>query len=203
VAWQEDAMVPTKPSRLRLPPTERKEQILVAASDLIAKRGFNGVSLDDIAAACNFTKHGLLYHFQSKEKLLAAVLERRDENDRASIADVDLSAVRDASTARAVLTRLVHRNLQQRPLIHLYMTLSAEALEPDHPASEYFIERLALVREGLQRQVLTWHPFPDLAANELIGYLEGMQLQWLRDPAIDFARQWELFADRFFVDAST
>ena len=187
-------------TRTRLRPQERKDQILAAASHLIAQRGFRGVSLDDIAAACDFTKHGLLHHFPSKTILLAAVLQRRDANDNASIADVDLAEVLDAAGARAVLTRLVHRNLQQRPLIHLYTTLSAEALEPGHPASAYFIDRLAVVRTGLQELVLAWHPFPDLAANELIGYLEGLQLQWLRDPTIDFERQWELFADRFFVD---
>lgn len=194
-------MTSAAPTRLRLPPEERKEQILAAASDLIAKHGFNGVSLDDIAAACNFTKHGLLYHFGSKENLLAAVLKRRDANDMASIADVDLSAVTDPATARELLTRLVHRNLQQRPLIHLYTTLGAEALEPGHPASGYFLERLMAARSAMRDQVLAWHPFPDLAAIELISFLEGLQLQWLRDPTIDFARQWELFARRFFADA--
>jgi AcrR family transcriptional regulator len=190
----------TTAARLRLPPAERREQILAAASHLIAQRGFRGVSLDDIAVECGFTKHGLLYHFPSKEILLAAVLRRRDEQDRGSIADVDLSAVLDVATARAVLTRLVHRNLEQRPLIHLYTTLNAEALEEDHPAHGYFRDRLALVREGLQQHVLAWHPHPDLAANELVGFLEGLQLLWLRHPDIDFPRQWELFADRFFVD---
>jgi hypothetical protein len=29
-----------------------------------------------------------------------------------------------------------------------------------------------------------------------------LQLQWLRDPTIDFRQQWELLADRFFADAA-
>jgi hypothetical protein len=37
-----------------------------------------------------------------------------------------------------------------------------------------------------------------MAAIELLAFLDGLQLNWLRDPAIDFLAQWEGFADRFF-----
>ncbi|KAB2375050.1 hypothetical protein F9B16_26840 [Actinomadura montaniterrae] len=50
-----------------------------------------------------------------------------------------------------------------------------------------------------ERYLLSWHPRPGLAAVELLSFLDGLQLHWLRDPGIGFLAQWELFADRFFV----
>ena len=182
--------------RRRLPPAERREEILAAATGLIAASGFNGVSLGAFAAACGMTKAGLLHHFPSKDELLIAVLERRDELDMAAFLGGTEPAT-DAAEGRAVVSRLVRRNLGQRSIVQLYTVLSAEALDPAHPAHEYFRRRLARGRELLARQMFGWHPEPDRAAVELLGFLDGLQLNWLRDPEIDFVAQWESYAGRW------
>jgi len=182
--------------RRRLPLAERREQILAAATELIAVSGFNGVSLGAFAAACGMTKAGLLHHFPSREQLLVAVLERRDELDLAAILDSSAPAV-DAGSARVVVERLVRRNLSQRSIVQLYTVLSAEALDPAHPAHEYFRRRLSTSRAMLAEQLFGWHPEPDRAAVELLAFLDGLQLNWLRDPSIDFVAQWESYAARF------
>ena len=182
--------------RRRLPLAERREEILAAATQLISASGFNGVSLGAFAAACGMTKAGLLHHFPSREDLLIAVLERRDELDLAAILDSAEPAT-DAASARAVVDRLVRRNLSQRSIVQLYTVLSAEALDPAHPAHEYFRRRLATSRATLADQLFAWHPEPDRAAVELLAFLDGLQLNWLRDPTIDFTAQWETYAARF------
>ncbi|MEV4701923.1 TetR/AcrR family transcriptional regulator [Actinoplanes sp. NPDC049316] len=184
--------------RRRLPPAERREEILAAATELIAVSGFNGVSLGEFAAACGMTKAGLLHHFPSKEHVLVGVLERRDELDVAAVMG-DADPAPDAETARAALTRLVHRNLGQQSVVKLYTVLSAEALDPAHPAHDYFRRRLRTSRDRLERQLFAWHPRPGEAAVELLAFLDGLQLNWLRDPEIDFEAHWESFADRFFA----
>jgi AcrR family transcriptional regulator len=50
-------------------------QILDAAYKLFRRSGFSRVSMDEIAAATGVTKRTLYYHFESKDQLLAAVLE--------------------------------------------------------------------------------------------------------------------------------
>lgn len=52
-----------------------REQILSAATRLFAARGFDGASLQEIAAAVGIRKPSLLYHFNSKAELRQAVLE--------------------------------------------------------------------------------------------------------------------------------
>jgi len=56
-----------------------QQRILAAAYDLFYKRGFSRVSVDEIAELAGLTKRSLYYHFESKDELLAAVLDRQQE----------------------------------------------------------------------------------------------------------------------------
>ncbi|MBM4117781.1 TetR/AcrR family transcriptional regulator [bacterium] len=63
---------PSKPTADALPARER---ILNAAAQLYAVRGFEGTSMRDIAEAAGVTKPLIFYHFASKERLYASLLE--------------------------------------------------------------------------------------------------------------------------------
>jgi AcrR family transcriptional regulator len=52
----------------------RREEILQIAVGLFAKRGYHGVSMDDIGAAAGVTGPALYHHFAGKEAMLAAAL---------------------------------------------------------------------------------------------------------------------------------
>ena len=185
------------PPRRRLPAGERREEILVAATDLIAASGYQSLSLEAFAAACGMTKAGLLHHFSTKEDLLIAVLRRRDGLDEALV-DRDALHAPDSTAARAMTWSIMEHNFRQPRFLQLYTRLSAEALDPANPAYEYFRERLDRARAVLTESLLLWHPRPATAAVELLAFLDGLQLNWLRDPTIDVRAQWEQFADRFF-----
>ena len=53
-----------------------KDALVSAAHRLFAERGFEGVSIADIAGELDITKQALLHHFGSKEKLYGTVLEQ-------------------------------------------------------------------------------------------------------------------------------
>jgi AcrR family transcriptional regulator len=57
------------------PVRETKRRIIDAAYGLFYKGGFARVGVDDIAEAAGVTKRTLYYHFDSKDALVAAVLE--------------------------------------------------------------------------------------------------------------------------------
>jgi AcrR family transcriptional regulator len=63
-------------SRLRLPRTARREQILVAATQAFARAGFGATGLEDIAAEAGVSRVILYRHFDSKADLYRAVLDR-------------------------------------------------------------------------------------------------------------------------------
>ena len=71
----------------------RREQILATAAELFAGRGFHGVSVSDLGAACGISGPALYKHFASKQAMLAEMLvdisERLLEVGRARVAAGD------------------------------------------------------------------------------------------------------------------
>ena len=56
--------------------SERREQIVAAAAELIAERGYHSVSMADIGVAAGIVGPGIYRHFDSKAALLAVLFER-------------------------------------------------------------------------------------------------------------------------------
>src|SRR3954449_3709684 len=69
----------------------RQQEILDTALEVFAQQGFRGASLREIAERVGLSQAGVLHHFDSKEALLAAVLEQRDSQNNALFA-ADLAA---------------------------------------------------------------------------------------------------------------
>ncbi|PKM71823.1 MAG: TetR/AcrR family transcriptional regulator [Firmicutes bacterium HGW-Firmicutes-16] len=55
---------------------ERRNEILDAANELFAKKGFDGTSTNDILDKVGIARGTLYYHFSSKEDILDALIER-------------------------------------------------------------------------------------------------------------------------------
>lgn len=53
-----------------------RPNILDAAAELIAQHGVHDLTLEGVAYRAGVTKGGLIYHFKTKDDLLAAVVER-------------------------------------------------------------------------------------------------------------------------------
>jgi AcrR family transcriptional regulator len=56
---------------------ETREQLLVAAGRVFAKRGFHGTSLDAVAEEAGFSRGAVYYNFADKEELFLELLDRR------------------------------------------------------------------------------------------------------------------------------
>jgi len=54
--------------------TPRRQQILDVAAEMFAQRGFHGVSVVDLGAACGISGPALYKHFPSKDAMLAEML---------------------------------------------------------------------------------------------------------------------------------
>ncbi|HZH09963.1 MAG TPA: TetR/AcrR family transcriptional regulator [Microvirga sp.] len=59
--------------------TQTRERIISAAIKLFYSEGIRSVSVDAVAEKAGVTKRTLYYHFQSKDDLVAAYLEARDQ----------------------------------------------------------------------------------------------------------------------------
>ena len=54
--------------------SERRQQILAIAAELFAQKGFHGVSISELGAACGFSGPAIYRHFRSKDAVLAEML---------------------------------------------------------------------------------------------------------------------------------
>lgn len=59
---------------------ERKNRILTAAADLVARKGYHAVSIAEIGAAAGITGSGVYRHFDSKSAVLVALFDRVIDN---------------------------------------------------------------------------------------------------------------------------
>lgn len=71
-----DGLADADQPRVRTRDPERKERILTAAADLVARKGFHTVSISEIGAAAGITGSGVYRHFDSKSAVLVALFDR-------------------------------------------------------------------------------------------------------------------------------
>ncbi|WP_326837295.1 TetR/AcrR family transcriptional regulator [Amycolatopsis rhabdoformis] len=90
---------------------ERRDQILEAATVLIARRGYHNVRVSDIAHYCGTSTATVHYHFPSKEATLHAALEFYARRFRERLDD----EFGHASSAREKLRRLIDVQLPLNP----------------------------------------------------------------------------------------
>lgn len=93
-----------------------RERILDAAEALFAERGYEGTTLRDVAARVKLRNPSLYNHFESKESLYAAVLERGLGPLLRLLGDY-VGSDRDARDAGEELLGVVMQLLAERPAL--------------------------------------------------------------------------------------
>ena len=84
-------------------PQANRARILAAAEDEFASRGYEGASMDAIAARTHTTRALINYYFGAKEKLYIAVLEQAYAGIRDAEAELDLGHLPPAEAIRRVV----------------------------------------------------------------------------------------------------
>jgi AcrR family transcriptional regulator len=67
-----------RPYAPRMPPLERREQLLDAALHVILEQGYTGVSIEAVARAAGVTRPVIYDHFPNLAQLLHALIEREE-----------------------------------------------------------------------------------------------------------------------------
>lgn len=159
----------------------KRQEILDQAMALFGETGYRGASLREIAARCGLSHPGVLHHFPTKESLLLAVLEHRDEADR-----VRLSGGSGLAVLRG-LVDLTALNATRPGIVELFVVLSAEATAEGHPAHDYFVHRYQTTVRAMEQAYQQAQADGALrsgidvqaAARQLVAIMDGLQIQWL------------------------
>ncbi|MEV4777174.1 TetR/AcrR family transcriptional regulator [Microbacterium sp. LWH12-1.2] len=180
---------------MRRSAVETQQQIVGTAVEQIADVGFHKMSIADVAAASGISQSGLLHHFPSKVALLGAILEQREQDDNAFLfGDGTVPLGWEAFEA---LVPLAARNSTRPEWVGVFVRVSAEATEPDHPAHEWLRDHYASTRawlgdaveQGKESGRIRADAPTELLVGNTIAVLDGIQQQWLVDRRIDMVSQ--------------
>ncbi|MBD3940602.1 TetR/AcrR family transcriptional regulator [Microbacterium sp. NEAU-LLC] len=180
----------------------KREEILTRALDVIAREGYRGASVKELADAVGLSQAGLLHYFDSKEELFTEILRKRDELDATgrglsgdvehgltADAELDLAGVRDGYLG------VVRHNADVPGLVHLFARLSVDAADPEHAAHDYFVQRgiglreffAATIAAGQESGEIDDRIDPAVLARLFQAVADGMQVQWMLEPEVDMA----------------
>lgn len=138
-----------KPGRGRPRSEAKRRAIVVAAGDLFLTKGFERASMDDVAKAAGVSKQTVYSHFQTKERLYAAVI-------RAVCEDYFPDAMTVAPSARIEerLVRIGHqfvRLISSEPAVNMFRMLVARAGESARLAQLFYEAGPELMSRSVRR----------------------------------------------------
>ncbi|AWE54535.1 MULTISPECIES: TetR/AcrR family transcriptional regulator [Streptomyces] len=159
---------------------ERRAEIVRATLEVIAERGYRGASLAAVAERVGLTQQGLMHHFPTKDALLVAVLQERDQWD----------AVPGSRWRTDLLAALVEYNAMRPGIVQTFSALLGESVTEGHPARAFFSERYTRVRASMAEMLRAEYGdrlpnglTPERTAPLLVAVMDGLQYQWLLDPS--------------------
>lgn len=151
-------------------PAKRRDQLVAAATALFAARGYNEVTIEDIAGAVDLTASGVYRHFTGKSDILEVAFdEAAAALDAATIAVREVSS--DSATACADLClAYVRHSIDNRALMRVYFSELANldtaarrhirALQREHVADwAAFIQRMHPMLDAKEATVLVHAAF--------------------------------------------
>jgi AcrR family transcriptional regulator len=185
-----------RPRQPRLSTELRLEQILEEATGIIAQQGYVSISVQELADRCRISKTLLLYHFGSKDRLLVALLQFRVSRDMAALSwlrnEIPAQGELTLKSVHKALHAIVVRAMSQPEIVRFYAMLRAEALNPEHPARQFFLDRDEAARSRFEEILARHVPQPEFTARQLIALMMGLEEQWLReDKKFDLLKHWD------------
>ena len=183
-------------SKRKLKAVETKKKIFEAARQLVMEHGIENVSVDSIVEAAEVSKGAFYVHFESKDVLLAALVD-----DYTNIADLDyksfLTTLADHKSILVLLTEKISEfiesnigldNMRVLYKAHLTKTIdTASAMSYNRELYKLFSEVLERgVRQGELREDIS----VDSLAKHLILAIRGITFEWcIRYPDFDLKVQ--------------
>lgn len=123
----------------------REDVILQAVNSLLAEKGYDLMTVDEVAAMVGIAKASLYKHFESKEKLAAAAMVRLLDRTQ-EIIDAQPESAAPLDKLKSVVRWAVREHLRgQMPALPSTRSALREALVAHKP----YVERLVRVTEHL------------------------------------------------------
>jgi AcrR family transcriptional regulator len=167
----------------------RRKEIIDATVRVMAERGWNETSIDEITREAGVSRGLISYHFRDKNELLSGVLER----SREIFSDAEATAIAASSdpveqmrlATRAAILQARDEPVAFEVFLHFSASGRADAGIYSQVQSLYRSFRdvtAQAIRFGQERGHYRTDLTPESAAARHQGTIIGIALQWLLDP---------------------
>jgi AcrR family transcriptional regulator len=186
-----------------------RQKIIDAAVDVFAEYGFHRFRIKEVAARVGLTEAGVLHHYASKEILLHAVLEYREQNSKQVIAHLEQLSGLEALSAFPEIAESI---VTEPRRLQLYLLLEVEGLTPDSTTREFFVARnfanrvavTKYIEDAQSRGQFRVDVDADFLAREAVAFMDGIGLQWLTEgKSFDLVAAYRSYFDKFIADLSS
>jgi AcrR family transcriptional regulator len=194
-----------RPYAPRLPPAQRREQLIDAALEVIIERGYARISIEAIARAAGITRPVVYDHFPNLNRLLHAVIEREERISLEQLAQVVPEDPGDQAPAELLTTGLTRflRALTNRPATWRIILLPLEGTPPivrqhvEAGRAEVLARIERLVRWAMDRTELPPDLDVELTARAIRDWSEQAGRMVLTDPERYPPERYERFVRDF------
>lgn len=179
---------------------QTRKTVLDTAIELFGERGYGGCSLSQIAKQAGIVQSAVYHHFGTKDNLLTEALESHYPR---SATRADIQAIhRGETTFSEEIVRVTVSNATDPHLVKFFSVMIGESLTAAHPAADFFRERYSAVTSGMTDAIAHARDIADAAkikeiellVRSTFGGMDGLQMQWLRDPGVDLVGGVRLLA---------
>ena len=192
----------------RLSPQERMTEITRAAADMISEKGFQGMSMQDVADRVGITEAALYHYVRTKADLLSLVLRTYYDSPAAddfiygTCQGIDVDGHTFYYFPRFCINNIVF-NLRRPQLVKLFSILNGEALAADHPAHTFFRDRQLKHWNNIRSFDWVLPQGYDMQRFQHLWILcmsamDGLQYRWLMDDQSDLLEEWLAFSRTLF-----
>ena len=174
---------------------ERRLAVARAALEIILEKGHRALTTAEVAARACMSETAMLYHFPTRDHILVAAMELADRNSRELLTEQlgGSFALRDEWPP----PELARLSGEDESVSRLFLALSAEAVNPEHPAHLYLKNHrenaVLQFAEGVKSRQADGYALPGLdplsVARQMVGLWSGLRMQWLVDPSFDLVAE--------------
>lgn len=183
------AELPSPPRARRPTREEVRRRLLDAATEVFARRGIDGASLDDVALAAGLTKGAIYSNFSGKDGLIYALMDAHIARREDAAAQILVTGGDPADAVRHIGDALWQAVRVEADWQRLFVEFWLRAQRDPDLADEFAARRAAararladVIARGAERYGLTLRLTPEELAVTLLALSNGLAIEQLAEP---------------------
>ncbi|MFG6504335.1 TetR/AcrR family transcriptional regulator [Microbacterium sp. P05] len=183
----------------RIPPQQRREELVAAAIRVMAQRGVPAATTRAIVAEADMPLGAFSYIFGTQDELMHAVIETVTEQERFAAQAGSIAATSVEAAIRNGLNAYIDLLVAhpERELVSLELGLFAarhRTVKEPTQWETYFSSGAQMLQYAADLTRTRWTAPTAELARPLVAFIDGITLAWLADRDTDAARRTAAFA---------